>query len=173
MSFEQMPQGLDLPQSGLRDNFQRGSVGEFLREKIQPGSTLSLVSAYFTIYAYAALQDRLDTVEHVRFLFGEPRFVRTLDPARTDRKAYRIEDSGLKLSNRLQQGSAARACAACSLSGCVVLRCFRLCLRGLTFPIRLPRSSVRWWRSERFQCSAIRVFAFWVPALSLATAIRL
>ncbi|MGB4802455.1 MAG: helicase-related protein [Anaerolineae bacterium] len=112
MSFEQMPQGLDLPQSGLRDNFQRGSVGEFLREKIQPGSTLSLVSAYFTIYAYAALQDRLDTIEHVRFLFGEPRFVRTLDPARTDKKAYRIEDSGLELSNRLQQGSAARACAA-------------------------------------------------------------
>jgi hypothetical protein len=37
--------------SGVRDNFKRGNVGEFLRNAIQPGAQLSIVSAYFTILA--------------------------------------------------------------------------------------------------------------------------
>lgn len=56
--------------SGIRDNYQRGSVGEFLKEKLDTGSAVSIVSACFTIYAYAALQDRLDSIEQLRFLFG-------------------------------------------------------------------------------------------------------
>ena len=42
--------------SGLRDNHRRGKVAEFLTDKIRNGSQLSVVSAYFTIYAYAALK---------------------------------------------------------------------------------------------------------------------
>jgi len=41
--------------SGIRDNHTRGTVADFLREKINPGSHLSVVSVYFTIYAYDAL----------------------------------------------------------------------------------------------------------------------
>ncbi|HHT9106919.1 MAG TPA: hypothetical protein ACFYD7_13765 [Candidatus Wujingus californicus] len=41
--------------SCIKDNRGRGSVGEFLTEKILPGSKLLAVSAYFTIYAYEAL----------------------------------------------------------------------------------------------------------------------
>jgi len=41
--------------SGIKNNRHRGSVGEFLTEKILPGSKLLVVSAYFTIYAYEAL----------------------------------------------------------------------------------------------------------------------
>jgi hypothetical protein len=33
-------------QSGIRDNHFRGSVGEFLREKIQPGSRLAVPAAF-------------------------------------------------------------------------------------------------------------------------------
>ena len=40
------------PNSGIRDNYKRGTVGNFLKEKIQSGSSLSIVSAYFTIYAF-------------------------------------------------------------------------------------------------------------------------
>ena len=40
--------------SGIRDNHNRGAVADFLREKIKSGSHLSVVSATFTIYAYAA-----------------------------------------------------------------------------------------------------------------------
>lgn len=72
--------------SGIRDNYGRGSVGDFLRDKLQPGSVVSIVSAYFTIYAYAALQDELDSIEGLRFLFGEPRFVRAVDPDKTQTK---------------------------------------------------------------------------------------
>jgi hypothetical protein len=38
--------------SGLRDNHTRGTVADFLKGGIRDGSRLSVVSAYFTIYAY-------------------------------------------------------------------------------------------------------------------------
>jgi superfamily II DNA or RNA helicase len=96
---------------GIRDNHGCGKVADFLSEKISDDSTLSVVSAYFTIYAYEALADRLDRVETLRFLFGEPRFVSTLDPEKTDKKSFKIEDEGLELANRLQQKEIARRCA--------------------------------------------------------------
>jgi len=99
------------PESGIRDNYRRGSVADFLVEQIQERSELSIVSAYFTIYAYEALKNRLDVIEHLRFLFGEPRFVKALDPDKTDKKAYKIEDDGLHLKNRLEQRRVARECA--------------------------------------------------------------
>ena len=76
-----------LSYSGIRDNHRRGSVAQFLKDKIGPGSRLSIVSAYFTIYAYDALRDELDAIDHLRFLFGEPRFVSAIDPATTSAKA--------------------------------------------------------------------------------------
>ena len=98
-------------ESGIRDNHTHGKVGDFLREKIRSGSKLSIVSAYFTIYAYEALKDKLDGIENLQFLFGEPRFVKSLDPNKTDKKAYKIEDEGLSLSNRLSQRRAAIECS--------------------------------------------------------------
>jgi hypothetical protein len=60
--------------SGLRDNYSRGNVGDFLREKIRDGSQLSVVSAYFTIYAYDALRTWLDRIDHLDFLaLDEPK----------------------------------------------------------------------------------------------------
>lgn len=97
--------------SGIRDNHARGNAGEFLRKKIQPGSKLSFVSAYFTIYAHHALKDQLDSIDRLRFLFGEPRFIQSLDPEKTDRKAFDVEDSQLQLRNRLEQKQVARECA--------------------------------------------------------------
>ena len=99
------------PISGIRDNYLRGAVGDFLLEKIREGSDLSVVSAYFTIYAFGALQKRLVEIDRMRFLFGEPRFLQSLDPERTDKKAFKIEDEGLQLANRLQQKTlSARVC---------------------------------------------------------------
>ena len=98
-------------ESGIRDNYTRGRVGDFLREKIQSGSELSIVSAYFTIYAYEALKDELDQIAHLRFLFGEPRFVKEVDPDKSSQKAYKIEDDGLHLLRRLEQRRVARECA--------------------------------------------------------------
>jgi len=63
--------------SGIRDNRARGNVADFLREKVASGSHQSLVSAYFTIYAYDALAKELDQVQSVKFLFGEAKFIQT------------------------------------------------------------------------------------------------
>ena len=59
---------MSLNPSGLRDNHTRGTVAQFLQETIHQGSLLSVVSAYFTIYAYDALKDSLDRIEHLDFL---------------------------------------------------------------------------------------------------------
>lgn len=98
--------------SGIRDNYLRGSVGDFLKDTVAPACDLSVVSAYFTIYAYGALQSELADIDRMRFLFGEPRFVQSLDPERTDKKSFKIEDEGLTLANRLNQKRLARDCAA-------------------------------------------------------------
>ncbi len=97
---------------GIRDNHTHGKVADFLIEKINAGSHLSVVSAYFTIYAYEALSGELDSIGHLNFLFGEPRFIASLDPDKTDKKSFKIEDEGLELANRLQQKEIARRCAA-------------------------------------------------------------
>ena len=97
--------------SGIRDNHKRGKVGDFLREKIQSGSKLSFVSAYFTIYAYDLMRPHLESADSLRFLFGEPRFVRNIDPDKTDKKAFDIEDSKLQLQKRLEQRRVAADCA--------------------------------------------------------------
>lgn len=97
--------------SGLRDNHSRGTVADFLKSKIHDGSRLSIVSAYFTIYAYDALKQALDRVEHLDFLFGEPSFVNRLDPNKTEKKSFIIDASGLELTNKLQQKRVARECA--------------------------------------------------------------
>ncbi len=97
--------------SGIRDNHSRGTVADFLRTKIQSGSRLSVVSAYFTIYAYDALKGILDPIEQLNFLFGEPTFVNRLDPSKTEKKAFIIDADGLEIGNKLQQKRAARECA--------------------------------------------------------------
>jgi hypothetical protein len=97
--------------NGILDNHTRGKVADFLTAKIAPGSKLSVVSAYFTIYAYEALANQLDSVDGFKFLFGEPRFISSLDPDKTDKKSFKIEDEGLELANRLQQKEVARRCA--------------------------------------------------------------
>jgi SNF2 family DNA or RNA helicase len=97
--------------SGIWDNHHRGTIGDFLKEKILQDSDLSFVSAYFTIYAYAALKEQLDQINHLRFLFGEPQFIQSLDPDKTEKKAFRIEDDALMLSNRLEQKRVAKECS--------------------------------------------------------------
>jgi SNF2 family DNA or RNA helicase len=96
---------------GIRDNHHRGKVGDFLIEKISNDSELSVVSAYFTIYAYEALAGQLDQISNLRFLFGEPKFISSLDPEKTEKKSFKIEDEHLELSNRLQQKQVALRCA--------------------------------------------------------------
>ena len=97
--------------SGIRDNHSRGSVGAFLQQHIAPGASLSIVSAYFTIYAFDALKQQLESIAHLRFLYGEPRGIADPDPQKQEAKAFAIVDEGLHLVNQLQQKRVARECA--------------------------------------------------------------
>ncbi len=97
--------------SRIRDNHKRGTVGDFLKSEIENGSSLSIVSAYFTINAFDALKGYLRGIDGLRFLFGEPDFIKSLDPENTDEKAFKIVDDGLELREQLQQKPIAKACA--------------------------------------------------------------
>ena len=96
--------------SRIRDNSMYDTVADFLRDKIQDGSALSIVSAYFTIYAFDKLKAKLTSIKGLRFLFGEPSFI-NIDPDKTESKAFQLTESGLKLQNYLPQKEVARACA--------------------------------------------------------------
>jgi SNF2 family DNA or RNA helicase len=100
-----------MSQSNIRDNQKRGKVSSFIKRHLKEGAELKVVSAYFTIYAYYQLREELDRLDKVEFLFGEPRFLKQLDPEKHDAKAFKIEDEGISLDNRLTQSAAAKACA--------------------------------------------------------------
>ena len=97
--------------SGIRDNLLRETVHDFLQQEIKNGSALSIVSAYFTIYAYEKMQHALNKIEELRFLFGDPDFVKRMDPNNADKKAFDITDTGLALNQQLRQKPIAKACA--------------------------------------------------------------
>src|SRR5690606_15801080 len=98
-------------ETGIRDNRHCGCVADFLHEHIKTGSDLSFVSAYFTITAFAALQQELENIETMRFLFGELSFLDSIDLERTDKRAFSLTHDGWNLSQQLTQKAAARDCA--------------------------------------------------------------
>lgn len=99
--------------SSIRDNRNRGSVGEFLCENIKSDADLSIVSAYFTIYAYSHLKEQLNEIKQLRFLFGEPTFIKSLDPSKVNKRDFKIEDDKIviPINSRLSQKSIARECS--------------------------------------------------------------
>jgi len=99
--------------SSIRDNKNRGTVGQFLIDNIKSESDLSIVSAYFTIYAYSYLKGQLDSINKLKFLFGEPTFIKSLDPTKTNKRDFKIEDDKIviPIESRLTQKSVARECS--------------------------------------------------------------
>ena len=87
--------------SFVLDNKKRGSVGDKLKENILSGSKLSIVSAYFTIYAYKELKDKLDNIENLNFLFGEPTFLQQMNPELLKQKEFSLEDSTYNINPAL------------------------------------------------------------------------
>ncbi|MCI5608791.1 MAG: SNF2-related protein [Spirochaetia bacterium] len=94
----------------IRDNKDYGSVGEFLKDVVKEGSELSVVSAYFTIFAYYGLHEQLDTIKSMKFLFGEPTFI-TSD--NVDVRNYKIEDESIVI-NPAEKFSQKRIAAKCA-----------------------------------------------------------
>ena len=97
--------------SGIRDNYLHGSAGDFVSKSLVPEAKLSFVSAYFTIHAFDALRNELERIQSLRFLFGEPRFVRSLDRENKQSRRYNLTEQGLFLGNQLFQRRLAKDCA--------------------------------------------------------------
>ncbi len=96
----------------LIDNYNNGKVGDFLKNEIQKKSKVSIVSAYFTIYAYKYLKDNLNFVDELRFLFGEPTFIKNMND-KTNPRDFKIEDDKLVTTteNTLSQKKVAKDCS--------------------------------------------------------------
>ena len=94
----------------ILDN-QSGTVADFLERSLQGASAFDLVSAYFSIYGYQRLADRLDRVGRVRVLFGEPASADDPDPGGKEPKSFQLLEDGLAPGRVLEQKPLARRCA--------------------------------------------------------------
>lgn len=84
--------------SSIRDNHGHGSVGDYLKKHIKTQSDVAIVSAYFTIFAYQQLKENLDNINELRFLFGEPTFIKGIDPDEANFREFKIEDDNLVIA---------------------------------------------------------------------------
>ncbi len=89
------------------DNKKNGKVGDILKKSIKKESKLSIITGYFTIYAFAALKKELTKIKELRLLFNSPIFG-TDNPLVNNLSA---EPEELKFKNQLQQVKIARECA--------------------------------------------------------------
>ena len=104
---------IQLDFSAILDNYKRGTVGEFLKNNISENSEISIVSAYFTIYAFQQLKEKLHNINSLRFLFGEPTFISSVDPNKSNAREYKIEDDNLviPIQCRINQKAIAKECS--------------------------------------------------------------
>ena len=96
-------------------------LGDALGESIDDGTKLSIISSYFTVFAYGELKEELSKVDEVRFLFSEPTFVKRMADSKEPRefevarraREVSVGGSGLELTlrNNLNQRALARECA--------------------------------------------------------------
>ncbi|MCX6252291.1 MAG: phospholipase D-like domain-containing protein [Bacteroidetes bacterium] len=71
------------------------------------------MSISLSSYAYSHLKGQLDSIDKLKFLFGEPTFIKSLDPAKTNKRDFKIEDDKIviPIESRLTQKSVARECS--------------------------------------------------------------
>lgn len=100
------------------DNKKYRVVDE-LKEELRKGSKLSVISAYFTIYAYAELKKELGKIDKMRFIFTEPTFVkkdkeliREYYIEHNNEKIVSGNEFEIKLRNEMKQAAIAKECAA-------------------------------------------------------------
>ena len=90
----------------LIDNKKNGKVGAVLKQNIHNNSRLSIISGYFTLYAFAELKKELNKAIDIRLLFNAPIFKNTAFDHRITGETEEI-----KFKNQLQQTRLARECA--------------------------------------------------------------
>ena len=102
-------------------NIGEERLGDALAKSIDEETKLSIISSYFTVFAYGELKEALSKVEELRFIFSEPTFVKKMQDSKDPmefvlRKRERERGVGgtgleLTLKNNLNQRALAQACA--------------------------------------------------------------
>lgn len=102
----------------MLDNKRNGKVIDEFKETLGKGSKIAVISAYFTIYAYAALRKELNKIDEMRFIFTEPTFVkkdreliREFYIDHVNEKALSGNEYEIKLRNEMKQAAIAKECA--------------------------------------------------------------
>ena len=102
----------------LLDNKTQGKVIDKLKEDLKSGTKLSIISAYFTIFAYQELRKELNKIDSLRLLFSMPTFVENKKDINREFKLSGSYERGLagdryemKLKNELKQSEIAKECA--------------------------------------------------------------
>ena len=90
---------------------QHTTAADYLRAALGDAKRLSLVSAYFSVYGFEALQGVLTDLDEVRFLYGDRSSIEDVDPNQ-ESKAFELKDGALSPSHALTQRALAMECAA-------------------------------------------------------------
>jgi len=87
----------------LIDNKKNSKLGDVLYEYIDDKSEISIITQYFTIYAFKNLQSKLSKIKNLKLLFSAP--------LSSVENIFAGEDAEIKFKNSLQQVQIARECA--------------------------------------------------------------
>lgn len=80
MTYDGLKHVLKKEDLGLKslNNVGAQRLGDALGASIDEGAKLSIISSYFTLFAYGELKEELSKVDEVRFLFNEPTFIKRM-----------------------------------------------------------------------------------------------
>ncbi|MEA3554002.1 MAG: SNF2-related protein, partial [Campylobacterota bacterium] len=90
----------------LLDNKKNAKVGDVLKNSIQSNSKLSIISSYFTIYAFAELKKEFNKIKELKLLLSTPLYKNN-----NINNPLAGEQEEIKFKNKLQQVKIARECA--------------------------------------------------------------
>ena len=102
-------------------NIGEERLGDSLKRAIDDDAKLSIISSYFTVFAYGELKEALSNVKELRFVFSEPTFIKRMQDAKEPMefelkrrsREQGIGGTGLELTlrNNLNQRILAKECA--------------------------------------------------------------
>jgi superfamily II DNA or RNA helicase len=108
----------------LLDNVSR-LLGDDLKRTLKPGDRLKIAASCFSMYAYEALKEELESIEELQFIFTAPTFVadEVSDKISKERREFHIpkldrerslygSEFEIQLRNKLTQRAIAKECAA-------------------------------------------------------------
>ena len=106
----------------ILDNRTR-KVSDYLRQLLSSSDNARLVSAYFSIFGFDALEEELNKLQSAQILFGEPSLVGTVDPQRKEKKSFTLKEDGhLTPDYTLSQNFIAKRCKEWLEKDCVEVR---------------------------------------------------